>query len=98
MFRGRQITRKIGDLPASVIDDTLDVFRASFVHPFGCTKDALTYFIYASCFPKIDSDFRADALEPRFQDAVRSEACSRLLSTPNLLSEDRFRSSGRCAG
>ncbi|MDD1499847.1 hypothetical protein PVA19_15600, partial [Agrobacterium sp. CNPSo 3708] len=30
--------------------------------PIGRTKDALSSLIYASCFPKIDSDFRADAV------------------------------------
>jgi len=35
----------------------------SAMRPLGRTKDAVIYWIDASCFPKTDSGFRADAVE-----------------------------------
>ncbi|WP_313060526.1 hypothetical protein, partial [Agrobacterium cavarae] len=42
----------------------------SAVRPIGRTNNAQSSLIYASCFPKIDSDFRADAVGP--QNSVHS--------------------------
>ncbi|AUW43733.1 hypothetical protein CUJ84_Chr003396 [Rhizobium leguminosarum] len=59
------------------------------MRPFGRTKDALTLSILASCFPKIDSDFRADPLE-QFQEKCEAVFRPELRKNKRI---ERFRAS-----